>query len=342
MPPARPLRFAVQLVAAPDGAAWASLARKAEDAGFDVVSLPDHLGEQFAPLPVLAAAACATTRIRLSMFVLANDLRHPGMLAKEVATVDVLSGGRVELGLGAGWDRNDYEALGIALDPPSVRIARLEEAVTAIRPLLRGEMVTQHGAYYQLTGLTVRPRPLQEGGVPIVLGGGGRKMLSLAARLGDIVSVSARNDGKSDPAVLGPDNGEPPSKTRSAGSAPQPGSGSTGSSSTCGCGWCRWEWTVRPKPGPWPGDGVHGRRSLGLHGSAGSPRLAAQGPLARRDARRGPEHSRLRRQRGGLGVHPARLRGGTRRSRRIDILVNNAGITRDGVFQKMTNEMWRR
>jgi probable F420-dependent oxidoreductase len=201
---ARRLRFAVQLLGAPDGPTWASLAQKAEAHGFDVVSLPDHLGEQFAPLPALTAAACATSRLRLSMFVLANDMRHPGVLAKEVATLDVLSGGRVELGLGAGWDRPEYAALGIPFDRPSVRIARLEEAVRAIRALLAGEDVSTHGAHYQLQGLSVRPRPVQTGGVPIVLGGGGPKMLALAGRLGDIVSVAIENNGRNDPSVLGP------------------------------------------------------------------------------------------------------------------------------------------
>ena len=204
MPHARRLRFAVQLVGAPDAPAWAALARRAEEIGFDVVSLPDHLGEQFAPLPALTAAACATTRLRLSMFVLANDMRHPGVLAKEVATLDVLSGGRVELGLGAGWDQAEYAALGVPFDRPSVRIARLEEAVTAIRSLLAGETVSAQGEHYQLQGLSVRPRPVQAGGVPIVLGGGGRKMLSLAGRLGDVVSVAAENNGRSDPSILGP------------------------------------------------------------------------------------------------------------------------------------------
>lgn len=201
--PARRIRFAVQLVGAPDGPAWAALARSAEDSGFDVVSLPDHLGEQFSPLPALTAAACATTTLRLSMFVLANDMRHPGLLAKEVATLDVLSGGRVELGLGAGWDAGEYQALGLPFDRPSVRIARLEESVRAIRALLVGDAVTQHGTYYQLTDLAVRPRTVQPGGVPIVLGGGGRKMLSLAGRLADIVSVATENNGRNDPTVLG-------------------------------------------------------------------------------------------------------------------------------------------
>jgi len=204
VPHARRLRFAVQLLGAPDGSAWASLAKKAEELGFDVVSLPDHLGEQFAPLPALTAAACATTRLRLSMFVLANDMRHPGVLAKEVATLDVLSGGRVELGLGAGWDQGEYAALGIPFDRPSVRIARLEESVRAIRALLAGEAVSAQGDHYRLQGLSVRPGPVQPGGVPIVLGGGGRKMLSLAGRLGDIVSVATENNGRNDPSVLGP------------------------------------------------------------------------------------------------------------------------------------------
>jgi probable F420-dependent oxidoreductase len=183
---------------------WASQAQRAEESGFDVVSLPDHQGQQFAPLPALTAAACATTRLRLSMFVLANDMRHPGVLAKEVATLDVLSGGRVELGLGAGWDQPEYTALGIPFDRPSVRIARLEESVRAIRALLAGESVSTQGEHYQLEGLSVLPRPIQPGGVPIVLGGGGRKMLSLAGRLGDIVSVATENNGRNDPSVLGP------------------------------------------------------------------------------------------------------------------------------------------
>jgi probable F420-dependent oxidoreductase len=174
---ARPLRFAVQLLGAPDGPTWASLAQRAEADGFDVVSLPDHLGEQFAPLPALTAAACATTGLRLSMFVPANDMRHPGVLAKEVATLDVLSGGRVELGLGAGLDQHEYAALGVPFDRPSVRIARLEEAVLAIRALLAGEVVSARGEHYALRGLSVRPRPVQAGGVPIVLEGAGADAL---------------------------------------------------------------------------------------------------------------------------------------------------------------------
>jgi probable F420-dependent oxidoreductase len=199
----RRIRFAVQLVAAENGRSWADVARRSEEAGFSVISLPDHLGDQFAPIPALAAAAAATERVGLSMFVLANDLRHPGVLAKEVATLDVLSGGRVELGLGAGWNRDEYRSLGIEFDPPSVRIDRLEESVSIIKELLAGETVTRTGGFYRVDALAVRPRTVRPEGVPIVLGGGGRRMLSLAARLGDIVSIATSNAGQGGAAGLG-------------------------------------------------------------------------------------------------------------------------------------------
>jgi probable F420-dependent oxidoreductase len=199
----RRMRFAVQLVAAENGRSWADAARRSEEAGFSVISLPDHLGDQFAPIPALAAAAAVTERVGLSMFVLANDLRHPGVLAKEVATLDVLSGGRVELGLGAGWNRDEYRSLGIGFDPPSVRIDRLEESVSIIKELLAGETVTRRGGFYRVDALAVRPRTVRPDGVPIVLGGGGRRMLSLAARLGDIVSIATSNAGQGGAAGLG-------------------------------------------------------------------------------------------------------------------------------------------
>jgi probable F420-dependent oxidoreductase len=200
----RPVRFAVQLVGAEDAPGWVAVARGAEAAGYAVVSLPDHLGDQFAPIPALAAAAAATESVRLSMFVLANDLRHPGVLAKEVATLDVLSGGRVELGLGAGWNRDEYRSLGVEFDRPSVRIDRLEESVTIIKELLAGGSVTRTGRFYQVDQLSVRPRCVQEGGVPIVLGGGGKRMLSLAGRAADIVSIATSNAGQGGAGGLGP------------------------------------------------------------------------------------------------------------------------------------------
>ena len=147
---------------------WAALARRAEDHGYDVVSLPDHLDGQLAPLVALAYVAAITDRIRLGVIVLANDFRNFAVLASEAATLDVLSGRRFELGLGAGWKITDYETAGIVLDPPGARIERLAAAVAQMRVALPST-------------------------VPIMLGGGGRKMLGLAAREADIVSIVTEN-----------------------------------------------------------------------------------------------------------------------------------------------------
>ena len=189
----RRFRFAVQHTHAPSGAAWTALARRAEDSGVSVLSLPDHLGDQFSPIPALAAAAAVTSRIRLSMFVLANDNRHPGILAKEITTVDALSDGRMELGMGAGWTRTEYDALGIPFDRPGIRIDRLAEAVQILRGAFTSDSFSFAGKYYKVTDLAIRPRPVQKNGIPIVLGGGGRKMLTLAAQQADIVGIAANN-----------------------------------------------------------------------------------------------------------------------------------------------------
>jgi probable F420-dependent oxidoreductase len=184
------MRFALQLTQAPDKAGWLDLARMAEDAGYDVVSAPDHLPGQFAPLVGLAAVAAVTSRVRLSTFVLAIGLRHLGMLAKEVATLDVLSDGRVEIGLGAGWAAGEYEAIGLPFPRPGRRIDELQEAAPLLRALWRGETVSADGAYHRLHQYSVEPRPTQPGGIPIVFGGGGPRMLGLAGREGDVVSIA--------------------------------------------------------------------------------------------------------------------------------------------------------
>jgi probable F420-dependent oxidoreductase len=193
MPRQRKFRFAVQHTHAASGEEWLAMARRAENAGVDVLSLPDHLGDQFAPLPALAAAAAVTRRIRFSMFVLNNDNRHPGMLAKEATTVDLISNGRLELGMGAGWTRDEYDALGMTFDRPGVRIARLAEAVTILRGVFTSESFSFSGEHYSVRNLAIRPRPAQKNGIPILMGGGGPKMLALAARQADIVSVAANN-----------------------------------------------------------------------------------------------------------------------------------------------------
>src|SRR3954468_22203933 len=125
----RPFRFGVHTSDAPDGATWAAAAQRYEALGFSTLFVRDHFDDQLAPVVAMAAAACATTKLRVVCLVFDNDYRHPLVLAKEMATLDVLSGGRVELGIGAGWMGSDYEEAGLAYDPPAVRVDRLIEAV---------------------------------------------------------------------------------------------------------------------------------------------------------------------------------------------------------------------
>jgi probable F420-dependent oxidoreductase len=189
----RPFRFGLQVGSAANAQEWAEKARWAESLGFDVMLMPDHIGYPLWSFgPALAAAAAATTTLRLGTFVIDNDFRHPALVAAEAATLDRLSNGRFELGLGAGWDRNDYERSGIAFDPPLVRTARLEESVQIIKGLFGSEPVTFSGAHYSVTDLEGHPKPVQQPHLPIHIGAGGKRMLSLAAREADIVSVVVR------------------------------------------------------------------------------------------------------------------------------------------------------
>jgi probable F420-dependent oxidoreductase, MSMEG_2516 family len=184
-----PFRFAVQQGSARSGEAWAALARRAESLGYDVLVMPDHLGHQLSPFAALAAAAGATTRLRVGAFVFANDYRHPLILAREAATLDFLSGGRFEMGLGAGWMTGDYRQLGMTYDPAPRRIDRLEEAIPLIKRLLAGETVTHRGEHYQLDRASVGVEPVQKPRSPLAIGGGGPRMLKLAAREAEIVGL---------------------------------------------------------------------------------------------------------------------------------------------------------
>jgi len=189
----RKFRFAAQLSKAPDGTArsWAEQARKAEDLGYSALLMPDHFGDQLAPVPALAAVAAATTTLRMGALVFCNDYRHPFVLAKEAATLDVLSDGRLELSLGAGWMRTDYDAAGMAYDHPVVRVARFEEAVKVVKGLLRTDgPFNFHGQHYEVLGHTLTPRPVQQPGPPLIIGGGGQRVLSFAAQHADIVSLN--------------------------------------------------------------------------------------------------------------------------------------------------------
>jgi probable F420-dependent oxidoreductase len=186
----RRLRFGVEMKAPLPGMSWADSARHVEALGFSTLVVPDHFHEGLGPIAALATAAAVTTELRLGTMVLDCDLRHPAVLARELASLDVLSAGRLEVGLGAGWRRADYEQSGIAMDPPKVRVDRLIEHVAVLRGLFAEGPFDYTGEHYEIRGLAGTPRPHTPGGPPLVLAGGGRRMLRFAARNGDIVGVN--------------------------------------------------------------------------------------------------------------------------------------------------------
>ena len=186
----RPFRFGLQASGPMTATEWAELARKAEDLGYSTLTCADHLDDQFAPIPALAAAAVATTTLRLGTLVLANDYRHPVVAAKDAATLDLLSDGRLELGLGAGWMTSDYEASGIPLDPAGVRIERMAEGLAVITGLFADGPLTFEGEHYVVRALEGFPKPVQRPHPPIVIGGGGPRVLRFAAQHADIVGIN--------------------------------------------------------------------------------------------------------------------------------------------------------
>lgn len=182
-----PFKFAVHAHRAGSAGEWASLARRAEELGYDALYMPDHLGAQFGPLAALGAAAAVTRTLRIGSNVFANDFRHPLILAREAVTLDVLSDGRFDFGLGAGWQRSDYRQLGLAYDRPGIRIDRMVEALGIIKRLFAGEQVDHAGRFYRLEGARLEPPTVQRPHPPFFLGGGGRRFLRIAAREADIV-----------------------------------------------------------------------------------------------------------------------------------------------------------
>src|SRR5713226_1724038 len=167
----RPFRFAVQAHSAGSAHEWRETARSAEAMGYAALYLPDHFTDQLGPIAALMAAADATTRLRVGSLVLDNDYRHPVVLAKEAATLDLLSDGRFDLGLGAGWMATDYEQAGIPYDSPGTRISRMEGGLKIIKGMFAGEPFTFSGEHYQVKGIEGSPRPVQEPHPPILLGG---------------------------------------------------------------------------------------------------------------------------------------------------------------------------
>jgi len=186
-----PFRFGAQLPKASSAEEWAVMARELEDLGYSTLFMPDHFDDQLAPVPALMAAADATSTLRVGSLVLDNDYKHPVVLAKEAATIDVLSGGRLELGLGAGWMKTDYEQSGIPYDRPGVRIDRFEEGLAIMKGLLSDDgPVTFAGKHYTITAHEGTPKPVQKPHPPILIGGGGKRVLTIAGREADIVSIN--------------------------------------------------------------------------------------------------------------------------------------------------------
>lgn len=190
----RPIRFGVIADVASTKDDLIGLARRVETLGFSTLLLRDHVvakpfGHQLGPLAAMAVVAMATTRLRIGTMVISNDFRPPVQLAKEIATLDVISGGRIELGLGAGFLRAEYAPLGIPFDPPGVRVARLEESVQVLKMLFAGGEVTHRGRYYDLDRFDGFPVPVQRPRLPILVAGSGNRMLAIAAREADIVGI---------------------------------------------------------------------------------------------------------------------------------------------------------
>jgi probable F420-dependent oxidoreductase len=183
-------RFAIQTSRAGSAQEWREKARTVEDLGFSTLFIPDHFGDQYAPLIALTSAAEATSTLRLGTLVLDNDFRHPLVLAKELATLDVLSNGRVEAGIGAGWMTTDYEFSGMPYESPGVRIEKLKETLAILKGLWGDEAFSFSGKHYTITNHEGTPKPAQQPHPPLLVGGGGKRVLRLAAREADIVGVN--------------------------------------------------------------------------------------------------------------------------------------------------------
>jgi probable F420-dependent oxidoreductase len=187
----RRFRFGVVAAQARSGEEWAEKARRIESMGYSTLLMPDGLQYSLAPLPALTAAAIATRTLRLGTYVIANDYRNPVQLAKDVATVDVLSGGRFELGIGVGRPAaaEDMRMLGIPFDTGAVRVARLAESLALLKALLSGQTATATGPHYAAANAEISPSPVQQPRPPILVAGSQRKLLELAAREADIIAL---------------------------------------------------------------------------------------------------------------------------------------------------------
>jgi probable F420-dependent oxidoreductase len=186
----RPFRFGVEMMEPFEGMTWAESARELEALGYSTLFAPDHFDEGLGPIAAMAAAAVATTELTVATAVFAADFRHPAVLARELAAIDVLSEGRLEVGLGAGYQVNDYRSSGIPMDSPKVRVDRLIEYVAVLRGLFAEGPFSFAGEHFRIDDLDGTPHPFTPGGPPIFVAGGGPRMLRFAAREADIVGVN--------------------------------------------------------------------------------------------------------------------------------------------------------
>jgi probable F420-dependent oxidoreductase len=185
-----PFRFSVASAGAPSLDAWRELARVAEGLGYHALLLSDHMRQPLSPLPALVTAADATTTLRVGTYVLCQDLHNPVVLAKQLATVDVLTEGRLDVGIGAGWLEEDYAAAGLTLDPGPIRLARFRESFAIVRGFLSEPIFSFSGRFFEVPELECTPRPVQQPHPPLMVGAGRRRMLEFAAREADVVSIT--------------------------------------------------------------------------------------------------------------------------------------------------------
>jgi probable F420-dependent oxidoreductase len=201
----RPFRFAMQAFEAPTAQSWLETARRSEALGYctlfttdhhfgpgDIANASGHRPVDVAPISAMTMAAAVTTTLKVGCRVFCVDYHHPVVLAKELATVDFLSEGRLEAAIGAGWVQAEYDGLGIPMDRPGVRIARMAEAVGVMRAHWSGEPIDIHGEHLNVSGFSGLPLPTQKR-IPIMIGGGSPKVLGLAGQLADIVSFNFNN-----------------------------------------------------------------------------------------------------------------------------------------------------
>jgi len=185
----RKFRFGVQIANATSRKDWLEKIRKAADLGYSSIFMPDHFGDQLGPVPALMTVV-ENSDLRVGTLVLDNDYKHPVVLAKEAATIDLLSEGRLELGIGAGWLRTDYDQSGIAYDPPKVRVDRFEEGLKVLKGAFGDGPFSLEGKHYTITNYEGFPKPVQKPHPPILIGAGGKRMLGIAAREADIIGVN--------------------------------------------------------------------------------------------------------------------------------------------------------